>query len=59
MNRIINILMERDGLPREEAIILINETKEMILETDDIWEADAILMEQLGLEPDYLKDFLI
>lgn len=58
MERIINILMERDGLPREEAISLIEQTKEMILETEDIWNADAVLMEQLGLEPDYMADLL-
>lgn len=58
MERIINILMERDGLPREEAISLIEQTKDMILETEDIWNADAVLMEQLGLEPDYMADLL-
>lgn len=58
MERIINILMERDGLPREEAILLIEQAKDMILDADDIWKADAILMEQLGLEPDYMEDFL-
>lgn len=58
MERIINILMERDGLPREEAISLIEQTKEMILETEDISDADVILMQQLGLEPDYMADLL-
>lgn len=58
MERIINILMQRDGLSREEAISLIEQTKDMILETEDIWNADAVLMEQLGLEPDYMVDLL-
>lgn len=58
MERIINILMERDGLSRKEAISLIEQTKDMILETEDIWDADAVLMEQLGLEPDYIADLL-
>lgn len=58
MERIINILMERDGLSREEAISLIEQIKEMILETEDISDADVILMQQLGLEPDYMADLL-
>lgn len=58
MERIINILMQRDGLPREGSISLIEQTKDMILETEDIWNADAVLMEQLGLEPDYMVDLL-
>lgn len=58
MERIISILMERDGLPREKAISLIEQTKDMILETEDIWNADAVLMEQLGLEQDYIVNLL-
>lgn len=58
MERIINILMERDGLPREEATVQVEQVKDMILEAEDLWEADAILMEQLGLEPDYMVDLL-
>lgn len=58
MERIINILMERDRLSRKEVISLIEQTKDMILEAEDLWEADAILMEQLGLEPDYMVDLL-
>ena len=55
MNRVVKILMERDGLTKEEALELIEECKQELL-TADPWEADAIIMSTLGLEPDYLFD---
>ena len=57
MEKIIKILMDRDGLDYEEAKSIVEETREMILESD-VMEADQIMAEQLGLEPDYLFDLL-
>ena len=58
MNRVVEILMERDGIDEEEARSLIKETRDEILSLDDIMEADDILAEYLELEPDYMFDVL-
>ena len=50
--------MERDGISEEEARALINETRDEIMMLDNPMEADNVLMEYLGLEPDYLFDIL-
>ncbi len=54
MDKIIKILMERDGITEDEARSLINETRDEIMMLDNPMEADNVLMEYLGLEPDYL-----
>lgn len=56
MNKVIKILMNRDGLTESEAKELINETQEMIIAEPE--DADQIISEQLGLEPDYLFDII-
>ena len=56
MNKVIKILMNRDGLTESEAKELINETREMIIAEPE--DADQIISEQLGLEPDYLFDII-
>lgn len=60
MNKVIRILMKRDDMTREEATALVEEVKEMMLEAahngDD---PEEILMEELGLEPDYMMDILL
>lgn len=59
MREIVKILMERDQMSRSCAVELINETAELIFEAlhsgDD---PEEILMDMLGLEPDYLDCFL-
>lgn len=52
---IIEILMERDEVSREEAINLIVQTREEMFVSGD----DGILMDNLGLELDYLIDVLM
>jgi len=54
MKEVITILMERDGISEEEARVLIKETRDEIMMLDNPMEADNVLMEYLGLEPDYL-----
>ncbi len=56
--RVKKILMERDGLTADEAQQLIDDTVAELLDYTNILEADEILMDNLGLEPDYLEDLL-
>ena len=56
MNRVIDILMKRDGMEYEDARNLVKETQdEIILNPSDV---DDIIQDYLGLEPDYLEDIL-
>jgi len=52
--------MKRDGIEQHIAEALVAETRDEILALDDasITEADDIIQEYLGLEPDYLVDIL-
>lgn len=58
MNRVVQILMKRDGITEAEATRLVEETKEEILACDSVFDADDILACNLGLEPDYILDIL-
>lgn len=55
MNKIVKILMDRDGMPQEHAERLVRETRDEIMMLDNPLEADDVLMDYLGLEPDYLE----
>ena len=57
MSRIKKILMKRDGYSAEEADQAIKETRDLILSSNP-YDADEIIAEELGLEPDYLMDLL-
>jgi hypothetical protein len=57
MEKIVDILMKRDGLTKQEAIELMEETKQEMMNNMD--EAEDIFMEYLGLEMDYIFDFLM
>ena len=57
MEEIISILIRRDHLTRIEAYDLIEECREEILDAcaeGRYWEAEDILADYLGIEPDYL-----
>ena len=57
MKKAIKILMERDDITKEAATQLVEECISEIEETGyDPVEAEYIMMEKLGLEPDYLMD---
>lgn len=58
MDRVVEILMNRDGISREEATRLVEDTREEILESNP-FEADDIIAYNLGLEPDYIIDILM
>ena len=53
MNKVVKILMERDGMSEEEARSLIKETVDEIISNPE--DTDSIIEEYLGLEPDYLE----
>ena len=57
MNRVINILMKRDGIEYEDARSLVKETKDEIISNPI--DANEIIKDYLGLEPDYLEDILL
>ena len=56
MNKVVELLMERDGITEKEARELIIETREEMLE--DPYVATEILADNLGIEPDYITDIL-
>ena len=59
MNEIIQILMDRDGMTREAALDLVNETATMIFEAlNEGTDPEGVLQDMLGLEPDYIDAFL-
>lgn len=58
MNRVVEILIKRDGISVSEAMALVKETRDEIVMLDNPLEADDIIQEYLGLEPDYLEDIL-
>ena len=58
MNKVVEILTSRDGMPQDHAERLVQETRDEIMMLDNPLEADDVLMDYLGLEPDYLEDVL-
>lgn len=57
MEEVIQILMRRDDLTREEAIEEIKEFKQeanSLMKEGRFWEVEDLLIDYLGLEPDYL-----
>ena len=58
-SEVVEILMKRDGLSRREAQERFNEVREMIQECNfDPFETEDILIGELGLEMDYIFEFL-
>ena len=62
MNKIVEILMERDNMSQEEAEDLLNEAKEEaqnVLEEDGgLEDIEDILLDYFGLEPDYIFELI-
>ena len=60
MNKVIKILMDRDGLTYEQAKEEFKATQEEILESiaDGYDDVEDILLCNLGLEMDYIFDFI-
>lgn len=58
-SEVVEILMKRDGLSHGEAQDRFNEVREMIQECNfDPFETEDILIEELGLEMDYIFEFM-
>ena len=58
---IINILMRRDGVSRREAKEMYDTARSEILDAvygTSCMDPEEVLAEELGLEPDYLFDFI-
>ena len=61
MQKIIEILMRRDGLTYEDAKEAYLECQEAMLEAveeGNFFEAEEILRYELGLEPDYIFNLI-
>ena len=61
MNRVVEILMKRDGISREEAEQLVDLTREELTNAaadGDFEDPTEIIANNLGLEPDYILDIL-
>ena len=60
-NRVVRILMHRDGLTEAEAVSMVAATASEIydaIEGTSCMEPEEIMMNELGLEPDYIFDIL-
>ena len=61
MEKIIKILMGRDGMTYEEAKEAYEETKSELIDAIDgtsVLSPEEVLMGELGLEMDYIFDFI-
>jgi len=55
MTELKRVLMERDDMSSKEADIAINEARERVFNGED---PDVVLMDEFGLEPDYVFDLI-
>lgn len=56
MNPIVKVLMKRDNTTRQEAEELVKEAKQRVSEGES---PEEILLDDFGLEPDYVFDLLV
>ena len=54
-NRLVSILMRRDGMERDEAEDLLQDARAAVEDGED---PEEILQDWFGLEPDYVFDLL-
>ena len=58
-NRVVEILMARDGMSEADAIALVDDVREQIIAAaSSSFDAEDIIASELGLEPDYIFDIL-
>jgi hypothetical protein len=58
---IVETLMKRDGISREEATKIRNDLKAQALdlvEEGSLFEIEDLIMDEIGLEPDYLDELI-
>lgn len=61
-SKLMKVLMERDGMTREQAREEIQEAREAVyecIEYGDYEGAEEVLSDFFGLEPDYMDDLLM
>lgn len=59
MKDIVDVLVERDGISRRDAEAQVSEVRQRIYSGEiDPWEIDDVMMDEFGLEPDYIEDVL-
>ncbi len=61
MERVVKLIMKRDGLSYEDAKTEVSNTVDEMyeaLEGGDSDQVEEILMDNLGLEPDYIPQLL-
>lgn len=61
VNKVVEILMSRDGYTQTEAEHILSRVREMLYEAaeaGDYGEAEEIMYSELGLEMDYLFDII-
>lgn len=59
MNKVVQILMNRDDLSEQEATELLDECREALADCNyEPEESVDIIQDYLGLEPDYIFDIL-
>lgn len=56
MESLLEVLMRRDGLSKDEAEDLIEEARCLVY--DQGMDPEEVLREEFGLEPDYVFDLL-
>ena len=54
-NRLVSILMRRDGMERDDAEDLLQDARAAVEDGED---PEEILQDYFGLEPDYVFDLL-
>ncbi len=54
-NRLVSILMRRDGMERDDAEDLLQDARAAVEDGED---PEEILQDYFGLEPDYLEDLI-
>lgn len=62
MNRVVRILMNRDGMTETEAREAVQDCVDMMeeaIQEGHYLEAEDIFMDELGLEPDYIFDVIM
>lgn len=47
--------MQRDGVPAEEAQMLVDAARQRVMDGED---PEEVLLEEFGLEPDYIFDLI-
>ena len=54
-NKIVEVLMRRDGLSEEEALEILADGRRSVEQGEDLEE---VLYQEFGLEPDYIFDLI-